>query len=877
MRIVKPQALSLLTRPFENEGRCFLVVTVFAFFPFASPRSLLHESSLWLAAAAALGENGALDVGMAKTRGEVLVEGSAIPPRGEPAPATRVALHFEGPGGETIDKELYVFGDRTWGLLSPSDPAPFTEMPVTFERAFGGEGFAPNPVGRGYKPVSIDGKNVHLLPNIENPKAIVTSPRQQPAPAGFAALDIMSRERQRHVGTYDNKWLRTRFPNFAEDFHWEFWNTAPLDQRFQGFLQGDEAFSITGMNKESSTVKGSLPGVATRVFITQKNGEEEVFREAPSYQIDTVHLFPNVACGVVTFRCVFEVQEDDASDVACLLAGFEDPAAPKSTEHYKAALEKRLDKKNGALALLLDRDLMPGWGAPKVPEQSWNDLEEILKSEALLHKRAEANAQAKMEKLKADAIAAGLPPALVEEKFVMPRREVVPEDPEEMLAFATEKRAQADQMMLEQKETLKKAEDEVRDMMAARGLDYDEVVAKARAGGPPKLDMERNLEQLKAIGEGRAVNAEVLESIARAEAAQLDAYRRFTHFFPAARRLDGAANEEVVAELKVRRARGESLASIDLTGADLRGLDLSGADLREAMLEGANLEGVSLEGANLEGATLSRAILTNAKLAKARLLGTNFGEANLAGADLGGDIDMTGACFYKARAEGASLQGAKLAEVQFLEMTLRGADLSGADLEKALFMDADLEGARLARANLKDAICMRLRIAGANLDGAAVVGTTFVESDGKEASFLGADLSGARIVLDSDFAGAHFDRARFHRTCMRTTNFERATFVKAEMPEVDLSECNLRGADFTLANLASSLLMKADLSGAVMRESNLSMSLLTKARLYGADLSDAVLFRADMAKAKLDSNTNLAGADQRQVRVVPEKARPEAT
>ena len=55
------------------------------------------------------------------------------------------------------------------------------------------------------------------------------------------------------------------------------------------------------------------------------------------------------------------------------------------------------------------------------------------------------------------------------------------------------------------------------------------------------------------------------------------------------------------------------------------------------------------------------------------------------------------------------------------------------------------------------------------------------------------------------------------------------------------------------------------------------MSLLTKAKLYGADLSDAVLFRADMAKVKSDPDTNFAGADQRQARVVPDQTKPEAT
>lgn len=878
MRIVKPQALSLMTRPFEHEGTCFLVVTVFAFFPFDSPRSLLHESSLWQGAAAAIGENGVLDVGMAKLHAEVLVEGKAIPARGEPAPATRVALHFDGPDGETIEKELYVMGDRTWGLTGVSEAAPFTEMPVTFDRAFGGDGFAPNPGGRGYKPiVTKDGRKVHPLPNIEDPKSLITSPGQRPAPVGFAALDMMARERQRHVGTYDDKWLRTRFPGFAEDFHWAYWNTAPLDQRFKSFFRGDETFRVSGMHKEKPVVEGRLPGIATRVFITQKKGDEEVFREAPNYRIDTVHLFPNVACGVVTYRCVFEVREDDASDVVCVLAGFEDPAAPKTREHYQAVLAKRLDKKNGALAMLADGDLLPGWDAPKAPEQSWNDLEDLLRAEGLLFARAEANTRARLESVKAQAIEAGVPRAIVEEKFVMAPQELPPEDPGELFTFITKTQAEADKMMGEQQEALKKAEDEARATMASKGLDYDEVMAKARVGGPPKLDLERNLEQLKAIGDGRAVDPEVLEQIAQAEAALLDAYRRFTHFFPAARRLDEAANAELVAELQALRESGASLASFDLTGADLRGVDLHGADLQNAMLEGANLEGANLEGANLEGATLSRANLVGARLANARLADTNFGDADLGRADLGGGIDMTGACFYKSRAEGVSLRGAKLAGVQFLETTLRGADLEGADLAGAVLMDADLEGARLVGASLKDAICVRLRIAKANLEGAAVVGTTFVESNATGAWFVGADLTGARVVLDCDFAGARFDRARFHRTCMRTTNFEGASFAAAEMPEVDLSECNLRGANFYLANLASSLLMKADLSGAILRDSNLSMALLTKAKLYGADLSDAVLFRADMAKVKFDPDTKFEGADQRQARVVPDQTKPEAT
>ncbi|NUP10339.1 MAG: DUF2169 domain-containing protein [Polyangiaceae bacterium] len=877
MRIVKPQALSLITRPFEHGDKCFLVVTVFAYFPFSSPKSLLHESTLWLAAADALGETGVLDAGMAKVRAEVLVEGKAVTPNRVPATAARVRVQFDGPDGDKIDKELYVVGDRHWELGGASPAAPFTEMPVTFDRAFGGEGFAPNPVGRGFKPIEKDGKKLHPLPNIEDGKTLVGSAGDRPAPVGFAAMDIMSKERQRHVGTYDDKWLKTRFPGVAEDFHWEFWNTAPLDQRFKSFFQGDETFRVSGMHESGATLEGKLPGVATRVFIKHKRGDEEALREAPSYRIDTVHLFPNVACGVVTFRCVFEVDEDDASDVTCVLAGFEDPAAPKSVEHYRAVLEKRLDKKNGALAMLADGDLMPPWDAPKVPEQKWNDLAEILKTEGFVYDRVEANARANVEEMKERAIQEGVPRSIAEEKFKLPPREEPPEDPEQLLEYVTKMQAEADKMLVEQGEAMKRAEDEARATMEARGLDFDEVMEKSRAGGPPKLDMEKNLEQLRALGSGRSVDEEALARIAQAEEKLLEAYRRFTHFFPAAKKLDDTQNASVRADLATRLAARESLAGIDLTGADLAGMDLRGADLKNAMLEGANLEGTNFEGADLEGATLSRATLRGARLAKARLAGTNFGDADLGSADLGGDIDMSGACFYKSRAEGASLRGAKLGEVQFLEASLRGADLQGADLSKAIFVDANVEGAKLGGAVLKDTICVRLQASKADFAGAKLHGTTLVETRAHGASFEGADLTGARIVLDSDFSGAKFDRARFHRTCMRTTNFEGASFVKAEMPEVDLSECNLRGADFTLADLGQSLLMKADMTGATLREANLSMTIMQKAKVGGADLSDSVLFRSDLAKIEGDSKTKFTRADLRQARVVAKQTKPEAT
>ena len=45
---------------------------------------------------------------------------------------------------------IAVVGDREWRDGVPSEPRRFTTLPLTFERAFGGPGYARNPVGRGY-------------------------------------------------------------------------------------------------------------------------------------------------------------------------------------------------------------------------------------------------------------------------------------------------------------------------------------------------------------------------------------------------------------------------------------------------------------------------------------------------------------------------------------------------------------------------------------------------------------------------------------------------------------------------------------------------------------------------------------------------------
>jgi len=126
-------------------------------------------------------------MGMPKPRGEVVVTGSCVAPKG----TTRVASEVSVRVGE-LRKSLNIFGDRFWvregGIMKLiKDPEPFAEIPITYEKAFGGEGFKKNPLGKGIDSVvASNGRTVIPLPNIEDPGRIIGSPSDRPDPAGFA-------------------------------------------------------------------------------------------------------------------------------------------------------------------------------------------------------------------------------------------------------------------------------------------------------------------------------------------------------------------------------------------------------------------------------------------------------------------------------------------------------------------------------------------------------------------------------------------------------------------------------------------------------------------------------------------------------------------
>jgi hypothetical protein len=254
-----------------------------------------------------------------KPRTDVYVNGTAYAPGGRPV--TEMTVGLSTPMGR---KTLRVVGDRRWernlvGLVEPGPTVPFVEMPIVYERAYGGfdktdpdpakNRLDPrNPIGTGHFTAQHH-KVGKPLPNIEFPDGDVAR-----GPAGFGALCSYWQPRMKYQGTYDAAWIEKRKPLLPDDYDPQFLQCAPVDQQAPATLRGGEPFGVVGMTPGAGAVTFALPkhyfGLATRIG---KNVHEHRAR------MQTVIIEPTFPRVIVvwhsTLSCHHEIDDIDWTEI----------------------------------------------------------------------------------------------------------------------------------------------------------------------------------------------------------------------------------------------------------------------------------------------------------------------------------------------------------------------------------------------------------------------------------------------------------------------------------------------------------------------------------------------------------------------------------
>lgn len=234
----------------------------------------------------------ASDYHTGKAGTDIIMTGSASRRDGQEVRQLDVSLQVAD-----LQKVVRVFGDRVWEHGRMTQAQYFTQMPLTYEHAFGGtllldgelhQQEEQNPVGLGFSgdltEMDVD---TWPLPNLENPAQPIQHFGARPQPACFAPIAPHWHPRAAYAGSYDEHWQRNRAPYLPEDYQPRFNNSVANDQIYPGFLRGGEPVSIRGMHPLGD-LNFKLPQVNLINRIQMQEGEVV----AP-FQLETVHLQPN--------------------------------------------------------------------------------------------------------------------------------------------------------------------------------------------------------------------------------------------------------------------------------------------------------------------------------------------------------------------------------------------------------------------------------------------------------------------------------------------------------------------------------------------------------------------------------------------------------
>lgn len=880
VQVVKPRTLGLLTKAERRRSGASFIVSALAMFDLADPTDFEGEQALWLAAAKALPPGAILDMAMPKPTAEVLIAGHARPAGGEPATLMQVAARI----GD-YETRLAVVGDRVWqagrGGYTPTPPRPFVEMPLTPARAFGGVGHAANPVGAGYRalPRLLAGELV-ALPNIEVPGRGVQAIEDEPPPALFGAVELDSPLRRRFAGTYDRRWLETVAPALPDDVDPRLFMHGHRQNWLDGYLSGDEAFTLTGFDDAQPSMSGRLPGMRVRAFVTRTEDRDALI-ELPMV-VDTLWLLAGARRGILVYRGAQPVADIEARDVADVVLAYERSAdPPRAIGEYAAFRRLRCDPETAQRVALSEGPLVPAKSADAVRRRT-EARRRAAEAEAARQHAAQVFL---FERQMRDA---GVPAVLWPE--------VPPPPPPEFLLPTPEEIAAGDLDLgeiLDAVEAMRlKAEAELETAQKTRAeLDLD-LGALARPGAVAG-DVDRLLDRLAAMGSEMPVAQldaqlrdatppplpEAVDPAAAALAASIAAkaqdWRQLVLDAARPPAVSAASEAETAFARAMRLPEGSPFADIRAGLADMAQIELPSLaddpDLAAALsAAGPPAPPVDLR-AMLDGMTADESELASAREGNAAQLDAMDEKLRAALPGLRGVSDPLAALLETLTAAAPAppapaspaeaMQRSRDAVAESLEKSGAALDTAERRLDEtlpsirslspnALFPERPLSpaAARMFGDRVLTALRGGLVLAGRDLAGIDLLGADLAGADLRGCLMEGAVLTGARL------AGAATSGI-----VLTGAVLDDADLSGCDLGGANLSSANCRRARFSGCNLADARLGGIVLDGAALDRTRFKGGSLIKASLVGADLSGAVLEGMVFVETDL-SDAVLAGA-----------------
>jgi Uncharacterized protein conserved in bacteria (DUF2169) len=206
----------------------------------------------------------ASDLSPPKLRADIVLVGAAFAPGGKPVPKLTARLTL----GE-VSKAVDVWCDRTLRADGTVvEGAPFTHLPLLYERAAGGPG-TDNPVGMSQEP---DAYGATALPNLTKPGAHVALDALL-SPTGFGPIGARWPGRLGKLGRYADELSRASWYEhpLPPDLDMEYFNVAPPDQQV-ALLCGGERLVLENLHRDHPRLAATLPTLHPRAQVSGPRG-----------------------------------------------------------------------------------------------------------------------------------------------------------------------------------------------------------------------------------------------------------------------------------------------------------------------------------------------------------------------------------------------------------------------------------------------------------------------------------------------------------------------------------------------------------------------------------------------------------------------------
>lgn len=602
------------------------------------------------------------DFAILKPQGECFLAGTAHAPGGAAVTALTVGFSVGA-----VSKQLAVFGDRQWfaaanNTVAPraGDPAPFSSLPLSLLRCFGGPGHAENPLGKGIAA----GADGWPLPNIEHPAFPLRSIDARPPLGSAFPIPRTFARRTALAGTFDETWVKTRWPYLPVDFDWAYYSAAPEDQRIAGWFAGDEEIVLEHLHPEHPRLVSRLPGLRPRCLLDRDNDQSA---EEVTLVLDTVTVDADLLQVFCVWRGIANVGDMELKSVRSLYVAEE--RLPREVDELRERLA-------AAVAAAVQDDIIEAETPPE-----------------------------------ADSVVAAPEVPAVDASWVLARIAS-----EESLANADLSGVDLSGLALDGVDLSGAILSGAKlDAASLRGATLDgAVLDQAHIAGTDFFEAS-----LVGVDLSEAEGAEVNFEAAVLDGATLDRARCPRSRFAGA----SLANTELVgADLSGASFVGAQLLEADLSEATLDGADFEGADLSQTTLERASLKGARFVTATLTGLRAECGLFTGACFDGAHGEAPLFEKANLDGASFS-PAQLPRAVFKGASLIGAMLGGCDLRDAQFARAQLERAGLASSNL-----MQANFEAANLTQTDLRGANCFAAEFLQAKLDHTLLDGANLQRS-----------------------------------------------------------------------------------------------------------------------------------------------------